>query len=111
MEELISKRQLIEEIRAHAQRVGLGNDFYQLAHDHIIRIIEKAQPYDLSEDSFIFGYRVKDLIVIAERIRKDNVYPVVLKADNEAFIDGYKRARDDFNEQLKKSIDNIINRE
>lgn len=113
--DLISKRQIIEEIRAHAQRVGLDSDLYQLAHDHIIRIIENAPSYEyeLTEDSFIFGYRVKDFIIIAERLRQDKNFtdPIVLKADNEAFLEGYKLAHAEIQEQLEKSINNIINKE
>lgn len=96
MDELISKRQIIEEIRDHAQRVGLGNDFYQLAHDHIIRIIEKAPACNIDG---------------AERIRKDKTDPIVLKTDNVAFLEGYKAAQDEFIKMIEQAIENNINRE
>lgn len=61
-----------------------------------------------SEDIYILGYRVKDLVVIAERLRKDKVDPQVLRADNEAFLEGYKHARDEFQASIEKSIESII---
>ncbi len=118
--DLISKSQIIKEIKHHAQTVARDNVFYQLAHDHIIRIIEQmtpADPYcmDLEQlsESFICGYRVKDLIVIAERLRNNENFidPIVLKANNEAFLEGYKVAHDEFNESIDKAIKNIINKE
>lgn len=104
----INKEELISEIRDHAKRIGSGDfDLYQLAHDHIIRIVSEMPPVDF-EDIFILGYRVKDLVVIAERIRKDKVDPQVLRADNEAFLEGYKHARDEFQASIEKSIESII---
>lgn len=115
--DLVSKRQIIDEIRAHAQRVGVENDLYQLAHYHIISLIERAPAADpwfmdleQIEESFIMGYRVKDLIVIAERLRQDKNFidPIVLKADNEAFLEGYKLAYDELNRSIEQSINKII---
>ena len=115
--DLVSKRQIIKEIRAHAQRVGIKNNLYQLAHDHIIRIIEQMIPadpdcMDLEQLSvaFICGYRVKDLIVIAERLHnnKNFIDPIVLGANNDAFLEGYKLAYDEINASINKSIESII---
>ena len=115
--DLVSKGQIIKEIRAHAQRVGVDNELYQLAHDHIIRIIEQmtpADPYcmDLEQlsESFVCGYRVKDLIVIAERLHnnKNFIDPIVLNANNDAFLEGYKVAYEEFKASIEKSINQII---
>lgn len=104
----INKEELIADIAGHKQRVGVNNDFYQLAHDHIIQIVNLQKAYTDPEEFFIFGYRVKDLVVIAERLRKDKVDPQVLRADNEAFLEGYKHARDEFQASIEKSIKSII---
>ena len=104
----INKEALIADIAGHKQRVGVNNDFYQLAHDHIIQIVNLQKAYDDPEECFILGYRVKDLVVIAERLRKDKVDPQVLRADNEAFLEGYKHARDELQASIEKSIESII---
>lgn len=109
----INKEELISEIRDHAKRIGSGDgdfDLYQLAHYHIIRLVEQTTPVDFA-DLRILGYRAKDLGIIAQRLRKDNIDPVVLQADNEAFLEGYKRAYDEINASIKESIDKIISRE
>lgn len=105
--ELIDKNKAIAEIRDHAQRVGSDNDIYQLANNHVIRIISELPTVD-AEETMILGYRIKDLAIIAARLRKDNIDPIVLKADNEAFLDGYKAARDEFDKSIEQSINKII---
>lgn len=97
----------IQEIQAHKERIGTDNDFYQLAHDHIIRIISKLEAVDI-EETYVKGYRVKDLVIIAERLRKDKIDPIVLKANNEAFMEGYKICSEEFKAHLEKSVEKII---
>lgn len=97
----------IQEIQAHKERIGTDNDFYQLAHDHIIRIISNLEPVEI-EETYVKGYRVKDLVIIAERLRKDNIDPIVLKANNEAFIEGYKICSEEFKANLEKSVEKIV---
>lgn len=97
----------IQEIQAHKERIGTDNDFYQLAHDHIIRLINNLEPVNI-EELYVYGYRVKDLIIIAERLRKDNIDPIVLKANNDAFMDGYKICLEEFKASLEKSVQKII---
>lgn len=104
---------LITEISDHGTRVSrgiseTGREIYQLAHKHIIDLIER-QARSLDELS-IYGYSVSDLALVAERLRKEKVEPHVLKADNEAFSSGYKAARDDFMRSLEESINKAIER-
>lgn len=106
-DKLISLDTAIAEIKAHKERIGTDNDFYQLAHDHIIRLINNLEPVNI-EELYVNGYRVKDLIIIAERLRKDNIDPIVLKANNEAFMDGYKICSEEFKASLEKSVQEII---
>lgn len=60
------------------------------------------------KDWIICGYRVEDLVVIAERLRKDKVDPRVLRADNETFLEGYKQAYDELQASIEKSLESII---
>ena len=63
--DLISRDNIIAEIRDHARRVGTDNDLYQLAHDHIIRIIQRAPAVAIADsESFLSGYKItKDYIL------------------------------------------------
>lgn len=107
MDKYISIDSAINAIRVHKESVAPHNDIYQLAHDHIIELLSRQEALEL-EELRILGYRVKDLAVIAERIRKDNIDPRVLEADNEAFLEGYKLAHDEFNQSIEQSINKII---
>lgn len=64
-------------------------------------------PYGF-QSNFIYGYRIEDLVVIAERLRKDKVDPRVLQNDNETYLAGYRRAYEEINESINKSINNIV---
>lgn len=64
-------------------------------------------PYGFQSD-YIYGYRIEDLVVIAERLRKDKVDPRVLQNDNETYLAGYRRAYEEANAALEKSVNRII---
>lgn len=108
MDKYVNVNYIIAQISSHAQRVGTSNEMYQLAHSHIIDLIER-QARSLDELS-IYGYSVSDLALVAERLRKEKVEPHVLKADNEAFSSGYNAARGDFMRSLEESINKAIER-
>ena len=102
--EILTKELVIETIKAHKERIGTGNDLYQLAHAHIIRLI-KESTFQIDLNSiFIEGYRLKDLIVLAERLRREEREPKVVEAANEAFLSGYKMANEDFKRSLDEAI-------
>lgn len=98
----------IEEIRKHGERIGSENEVYQLAHYHIIKLLENID-YIESEDMDIGGYRAKDLVITAERLRKDNIDRYIIKADNAAFMEGYTRAQEEFKQSLEDCVNNIVN--
>lgn len=75
--DLISKAEVIKAIEDHKKRIGTDSDLYQLAHDHIIRIVKAIQP------------------------------PRVLKADNDTFLVGYEAARDEISSRIRDTVDKI----
>lgn len=99
---------VIELIENHKSVVAPHNEYYQLAHDHIIKLIRRKEVYPDLDNIYIEGYRLKDLVIIAERLRKDKLKPQVVMAANEAFLDGYKAAREEFNKALEESVNRII---
>lgn len=76
--DLISKAEVIKAIEDHKKRIGTESDLYQLAHDHIIRIVKAIEP------------------------------PRVLKADNDTFIAGYEAIREDISSIIKIDVDKVI---
>ena len=62
---------------------------------------------DITE-SYICGYRVKDLIVLAEDIKNRGIFDIDLKAYNENYLAGYKKACDEIEAQLTQSIQGIV---
>lgn len=107
---IFTETQLVKLIEDHKLKVAPHNEYYQLAHDHIIRLIKDTTPDLLIDSIYIGGYRVKDLIVVAERLHKEDREPLVVEAANEAFLAGYKMAQADFNKSLEESINNFIGR-
>ena len=63
---------------------------------------------DIAE-SYIYGYRVKDLIALAEDIKNRGISNIDLKAYNENYIAGYKKAYDEITAQITQSIQGILN--
>lgn len=110
MAKYINLESAIAAIRSHSQRVGQNNDFYQLAHDHIIDVLKREPSYD-EEEITLYGYRAKDLVIVAERLRKDNIDPIVLKGNNEEFLEGYKHAQAEIKQSLEESIRRIVSRD
>ena len=62
---------------------------------------------DIAE-SYICGYRVKDLIVLAEDIKNRGILEINLKAYNDNYIAGYKKAYDEIEAQITQSIKGIL---
>lgn len=57
----------------------------------------------------LMGYRLIDLIIVAERLKAGGVDVTQLKDYRIGFIDGYARAQADINEALQASIEKVIN--
>ena len=105
---LYTEKQLIELIENHKSVVAPHNEYYQLAHDHIIILIKESRLEVDLNNIYIEGYRLKDLLVIAERLRKDYMEPRLLEADNETFLAGYKMASEDFLKSIDEAVKKIM---
>lgn len=68
----------------------------------------KAGYQFMDEESTIMGYRIRDLIITAERIRKEGVDPWKLRNSAEDFMAGYERARNDMDEAMFKKMQEIM---
>lgn len=106
---IFTEEQIIELIKDHKKRVAVNSDIYQLAHDHIIRAISRSNTELDLDNIYIEGYRLKDLIVVAERLRKGDMEPQIVEGANEDFLAGYKAAHEEFNKALEESVNKIIN--
>lgn len=62
----------------------------------------------IDEDSTIMGYRVRDLIITAERIRKEGVDALKLRNSTEDFMAGYERARNELDEAMARQLQEIM---
>ena len=59
------------------------------------------------ESAFIYGYRVKDLILFGKMFYENGIKSEDLKKYSEAYLDGYKRAYDEINEAITKTVNSI----
>lgn len=62
----------------------------------------------MDEESTIMGYRIRDLIITAERIQKEGVDPWKLRNSTENFMAGYERARNDMDEAMVRQMQEIM---
>ena len=106
MDKYVNVNYILAKISSHAQRIGTNNDMYQLAHLHIIELIEK-EAKEIDEIS-IYGYPVSQLALVAARLRKEGKDTFTVKADNEAFLDGYAAARTEILSQIEQSLNKTI---
>ena len=60
----------------------------------------------LKLDQKLYGYTLRDLIVVAELYRKKGI---ILEDMAEAFKKGYETAYEEFNEAMKQSLNNLMN--
>lgn len=115
MSDLISREALI--IKLDAELMDISD--YLNIHEQIKDIIEAAPTItdpDLMtledlENSFICGYRVKDLIIFGKMFHDNGIKREDLTKYSEAYLDGYKRAYDDFNAAIQKTVNSIVSNE
>ena len=73
--------------------------------------VEPRFSYNDMESMSIYGYPVKDLAILAQRMHSDGLDPLTLRNSNEDYIAGYKRAYEESNKALEdafnKMLDNI----
>lgn len=63
------------------------------------------------ENSFICGYRVKDLIIFGKMFHDKGITREDLTKYSEAYLDGYKRAYDEINAAINKTVNSIVSNE
>lgn len=68
----------------------------------------KAGYQFMDEESTIMGYRIRDLIITAERIRKEGVDAWKLRNSTEDYMAGYARARNDMDEAMARKLQEIM---
>lgn len=56
----------------------------------------------------IKGYETRELFLLAEILRGNNISPELLRDFNKAYMDGYQRAYSECQESIKRSIDNMF---
>lgn len=121
MSDLISKSALIE--RIYEERKFLLDRGLTGA-EHVItkylrNIIEDAPTLpdpDLMtledlDNAFICGYRVKDLILFGKMFHDNGIKREDLTKYSEAYLDGYKRAYDEINAAINKTVNSIVSNE
>lgn len=64
--------------------------------------------YDDLEAMSIYGYPVKDLAILAQRMHSDGLDPLTLRNSNEDYIAGYKRAYEESNKALEDAINKMV---
>lgn len=77
------------------------------------RVFYPFRPNELSEndinDMRVCGYQAKELVVLATALNHKGIDEIDIKAFNDCYLAGYKRAMDEFNSALENSVQQIIN--
>lgn len=60
------------------------------------------------QDTIVCGYFIRDLIVTAERLRKEGVDPHKLRMSCDDFLEGYKTAREEIYRHVEKSVQDVL---
>lgn len=121
MSDLISKSALIERIEEERKFLldrGLTGAEHVIT-KYLRNIVEDAPTLpdpDLItlEDfynAFICGYRVKDLILFGKLFHDKGIKSEELRDYSEAYLDGYKRAYDEINAAINKTVNSIVQKE
>lgn len=64
--------------------------------------------YNDIETMSIYGYPVKDLFILAQRMHSDGLDPQTLHNSNEDYIAGYKRAYEESNKALEDAFNKVL---
>lgn len=112
MSDLISREALLKEVREN-------KELYERERVYLEGILLNAPAIpdpnfptleDL-ENSFICGYRIKDLIIFGKMFHDNGIKREDLTKYSEAYLDGYKRAYDEINAAIQKTVDSIVSKE
>lgn len=71
-------------------------------------IIDLAPTVDPYQEDHVMGYRIHDLIILAERMRKEKVDPETLKDATENFMAGYDTAHREINAAIQREFEKTI---
>lgn len=121
MSDLISKSALIERIEEERKFLlyrGLTGAEHVIT-KYLRNVIEDAPTLpdpDLMtledlDNAFICGYRVKDLIIFGKMFHDNGIKREDLTKYSEAYLDGYKRAYDEINAAINKTVNSIVSKE
>ena len=121
MSDLISKSALIERIEEERKFLldrGLTGAEHVIT-KYLRNIIEDAPTLpdpDLItledfENALIYGYRVKDLVIFGKMFYENGIKREDLTKYSEAYLDGYKRAYDEINAAINKTVNSIVQKE
>ena len=121
MNDLISKSALIERIEEERKFLldrGLTGAEHVIT-KYLRNIIEDAPTLpdpDLItledfENALIYGYRVKDLVIFGKMFYENGIKREDLTKYSEAYLDGYKRAYDEINAAINKTVNSIVQKE
>lgn len=112
MSDLISREALLKEVREN-------KELYERERVYLEGLLLNApaipDPYFMNtetlENSFICGYRVKDLIIFGKMFHDNGIKREDLTKYSEAYLDGYKRAYDEINAAINKTVKSIVSKE
>lgn len=65
---------------------------------------EPRYSYNDLEAMSIYGYPVKDLAILAQRMHSDGLDPLTLRNSNEDYLAGYNRAYEESNKALEDAF-------
>lgn len=102
-----------------------SRDMFTIAgavYDFIIKTIDeeptsKEYPdfsiYNINElsDTYICGYRMKDLIVLGKLFHDNGITREQLIDSSESFLAGYRKAYEEINDAIKKTVNSIGSKE
>jgi hypothetical protein len=60
------------------------------------------------QDTIVGGYFIRDLIVTAERLKKEGVDPHKLRMSCDDFLEGYKTAHEETHRQIKRWVQDML---
>lgn len=109
MNDLIS-REALRNVILNDRKLDGSNANWEV--NRILAHIDKApaipDPYFMNtetlENSFICGYRVKDLIIFGKMFHDNGITREQLIDASESFLAGYRKAHEEINESIKRSI-------
>lgn len=112
MSDLISREALLKEVREN-------KELYERERVYLEGLLLNApaipdpcfMTLETLENSFICGYRVKDLIIFGKMFHDNGITREDLSKYSEAYLDGYKRAYDEFNAAINKTVNSIVSNE